>query len=96
MRAGAQPLGASLVRTIFAQERPDDAWARSGSYFPAFLQTRRRGERALCAMVAQCYVEGVSSLGTASSTVPSDLRRRGAGLPRSGLGTVFCSDFRTR
>ena len=34
---------------------------RSGSYFPSFLSARRRGEQALCAVVAQCYVEGVST-----------------------------------
>jgi putative transposase len=34
---------------------------RSGSYFPSFLEARRRAEKALCAVVAQCYVEGVST-----------------------------------
>lgn len=35
---------------------------RSGpSYFPSFLEARRRAERALCAVVAQAYVEGVST-----------------------------------
>lgn len=34
---------------------------RSGSYFPTFLDARRRAEKALCAVVAQCYVEGVST-----------------------------------
>ncbi len=34
---------------------------RSGSYFPSILDARRRAERALCAVVAQCYVEGVST-----------------------------------
>lgn len=34
---------------------------RSGSYFPSFLDARRRAEKALCAVVAQCYVEGVST-----------------------------------
>jgi transposase-like protein len=29
--------------------------------FPSFLQARRRAERALCAVVAQAYVEGVST-----------------------------------
>lgn len=34
---------------------------RTGSYFPAILEARRRGERALCSVVAQCYLEGVST-----------------------------------
>lgn len=35
---------------------------RSGSYFPAWLlQRRRRAERALVAVVAECYVKGVST-----------------------------------
>ena len=35
---------------------------RSGSYFPDWLiEPRRRAERALIAVVAQCYVEGVST-----------------------------------
>jgi transposase-like protein len=33
-----------------------------GSYLPSWLEPRRRAERALCAVVvAQCYVEGVST-----------------------------------
>jgi hypothetical protein len=34
---------------------------RTGSYYPTFLQARTRAERALCSVVAQCYVEGVST-----------------------------------
>lgn len=34
---------------------------RSGSYFPSILQARRRAEKTLCAVVAQCDVEGVST-----------------------------------
>src|SRR5207247_11147616 len=35
---------------------------RSGSYFPAWLlERRRRAERALVAVVAECYVRGVST-----------------------------------
>ena len=34
---------------------------RQGSYLPGWLEPRRRAERALCAVVAQCYVEGVST-----------------------------------
>jgi putative transposase len=34
---------------------------RQGSYFPSLLEPRRRAEQALAAVVAQCYVEGVST-----------------------------------
>jgi putative transposase len=34
---------------------------RQGSYFPSMLEPRRRAERALAAVVMQCYVEGVST-----------------------------------
>jgi putative transposase len=34
---------------------------RQGSYLPSTLEPRRRAERALTAVVAQCYVEGVST-----------------------------------
>ena len=34
---------------------------REGSYFPSLLEPRRRGERALLAVVQQAYVEGVST-----------------------------------
>jgi putative transposase len=35
---------------------------RAGSYFPGWLlEPRRRGEQALVAVIAQCYVEGVST-----------------------------------
>src|SRR4029450_3385938 len=34
---------------------------REGSYLPSFLEPRRRAEKALAAVVAQCYVEGVST-----------------------------------
>src|SRR5919197_2556717 len=34
---------------------------RRGSSLPSWLEPRRRAERALCAVVAQCYVEGVST-----------------------------------
>jgi putative transposase len=34
---------------------------RAGSYFPSLLEPRRRAERALAAVVMQCYVEGVST-----------------------------------
>jgi len=34
---------------------------RQGSYFPSLLEPRRRAERALAAVVMQCYVEGGST-----------------------------------
>jgi len=46
---------------------------REGSYLPSFLAPRRRAERALAAVVAQCYVEGVSTRrveGIAQACVP--------------------------
>src|SRR5438067_12648658 len=32
---------------------------RSGSYFPSWLEPRRRGEQALVSVVAEAYVQGV-------------------------------------
>ena len=34
---------------------------RTGSYFPSWLDARRRGEQALVAVVAEAYVQGVST-----------------------------------
>ena len=34
---------------------------RRGSYFPSFLEPRRRSEQALLAVIQQCYVGGVST-----------------------------------
>jgi transposase-like protein len=34
---------------------------RSGSYFPSWLEARKRGEQALIAVVAEAYVQGVST-----------------------------------
>lgn len=34
---------------------------REGSYFPSFLEPRRRAERALLAVIQQAYIEGVST-----------------------------------
>src|SRR4030095_3047710 len=34
---------------------------RTGSYFPSWLEPRRRSERALVAVVAEAYVKGVST-----------------------------------
>jgi transposase-like protein len=42
-----------------APERRSAQW--SGSYYPSILQARTRAEKALCRVVAQCYVEGVST-----------------------------------
>jgi transposase-like protein len=34
---------------------------RQGSYFPSFLEPRRRGEQALVSVIAEAYVQGVST-----------------------------------
>src|SRR5579885_1578440 len=34
---------------------------RTGSYFPSFLEPRRRGEQALVSVIAEAYVQGVST-----------------------------------
>jgi transposase-like protein len=34
---------------------------RQGSYFPSFIEPRRRVEKALLAVVQQAYIEGVST-----------------------------------
>ena len=34
---------------------------RTGSYFPSFIEPRRRAEKALLAVVQQAYIEGVST-----------------------------------
>lgn len=34
---------------------------RAGSYFPSFLEPRRRGEQALVSVIAEAYVQGVST-----------------------------------
>ncbi len=34
---------------------------RSGSYYPSFLEPRRRTERALLAVIQAAYIEGVST-----------------------------------
>jgi transposase-like protein len=34
---------------------------RSGSYFPSWLEARKRGEQALISVVAEAYVQGVST-----------------------------------
>jgi putative transposase len=36
-------------------------WLRQGSYFPSFLEPRRRAEQALVAVVQEAYVNGVST-----------------------------------
>jgi hypothetical protein len=61
---------------------------RTGSYFPSFLEPRRRGEQALVAVVQEAYVNGVSTrrvdrlveqLGIAVCP-----RTRCPGVPRAG------------
>ena len=45
---------------------------RSGSYFPSFLEPRRRSEQALVAVVAVAYVNGVSTRWSGSTpTTPA-------------------------
>ncbi len=34
---------------------------RDGSYYPSLLEPRKRAERALCAVVQEAYVQGVST-----------------------------------
>ena len=34
---------------------------REGSYFPSFLEPRRRAEKALLSVIQQAYIEGVST-----------------------------------
>jgi transposase-like protein len=60
---------------------------REGSYFPSWLEPRRRAEQALVAVVAEAYVHGVStrkvealvqSLGIAGLSKSKVNRLRGA------------------
>jgi putative transposase len=80
---------------------------RRGSYFPSFLEPRRRSEQALLAVIQQCYVCGVStrrvdqlveSLGlrVSKSEVSRSARRWMSTSTRSGPGrwrapTRICS-----
>jgi putative transposase len=41
--------------------RARSSWIRQGSYFPSFLQPRKRSEQALVSVVQQAYVCGVST-----------------------------------
>jgi putative transposase len=73
---------------------------RRGSYFPSFLEPRRRSERALLAVVQQAYVCGVStrrvdqlveSLGlrisrSEVSRICAQLDEQGRGLPPAPAG----------
>jgi hypothetical protein len=46
---------------------------RSGSYFPDWLlEQRRRSERALVAVVAECYVRGAAAPTLRCAAVPAD------------------------
>src|SRR5581483_1166933 len=62
---------------------------RSGSYFPSWLEARKRGEQALISVVAEAYLQGVStrqvealvqSLGIAGIS-KSEVRRMAAEYP---------------
>jgi putative transposase len=61
---------------------------RTGSYFPEWLlEPRRRAERALVAVVAQCYVEGVST-----RRVDDVVRQMGiAGISKSQVSELASS-----
>jgi putative transposase len=74
---------------------------RSGSYFPSFLEPRRRSEQALVAVVQEAYVNGVSTrkvdrlveaLGAGRRVQGSGVAalprpgRAGPSLPRTPLG----------
>jgi transposase-like protein len=49
---------------------------RQGSYFPSFLQPRKRSEQALVSRVQQAYVCGVSTRASTSSSRAGDSRSR--------------------
>ena len=58
----AQRLSLEALGHQGRHDRLHDPKLRTGSYFPDWLiEPRRRAERALVAVVAQCYVEGVST-----------------------------------
>lgn len=71
---GAEPYERSAERTTWRNGTRSRAWdtragtidlaipkLREGNYFPSFLDARRRGERALMAVVQEAYVTGVST-----------------------------------
>jgi len=47
---------------------------RQGSFFPSILERRRRVDRALCAVVMEAYVQGVSTAKSTISQQPSEAR----------------------
>ena len=47
---------------------------RSGSYFPSFLEPRRRSEQAITAVVMKAYVNGVSTRKATASSSSSGSR----------------------
>ena len=72
--AGGQRYERSAERSSYRNGYRERAWdtrvgslelaiprLRSGSYFPSFLEPRRRSEQALVAVVAEAYVNGVST-----------------------------------
>ena len=83
---------------------------RQGSYFPSFLQPRKRSEQALVSVVQQAYVCGVStrrvdqlveSLGLRISQVRGEpdrraARRAGAGVSRAAVGGPLPLSVRRR
>ena len=56
---------------------------RSGSYFPEFLEPRRRAEQALVAVVQEAYVNGVSTrrVDPAGGAARHHQHEQGPGLP---------------
>jgi putative transposase len=71
---GAQLGEVSVARSTYRtgyRARPWETWvgeielliprARQGSYFPSFLEPRRRSEQAIVAVVLEAYVNGVST-----------------------------------
>ena len=63
---------------------------RRGSYFPSFLEPRRRSEQALLAVIQQCYVCGVSTRRVDQLVESLGLRvskSRSAGSARRSMST---------
>ena len=57
---------------------------RTGSYFPAFPEPRRMGEKTLTAVIQEAYIQGVSTRSNAS-TVRSDAAPTWSALSRTSL-----------